>query len=379
MRVRLPACSLLVCLVIAACDSKDSDISQSGSERALVAVDDQVGKACTDGGKRVQFGADTDGDGKLGADEIEQSLVLCNGATGTMGEAGPKGDPGEPGARGDAGAEGPAGDTGEPGAQGDTGEPGPKGDAGEPGTKGDAGEPGPKGDSGEPGPKGDAGEQGPKGDTGEPGAKGDTGEQGEPGKDGELGPKGDTGEQGEPGKDGVGSLLKLSAVFPGAECTAGGTLIEVGLDNGDDDGVAGDGVLQTGEVDDSSYVCNGAPACEAPAFDVDLGTSDLTWDSHVPYDGDDVTIPCNNQGTTVDRVYRWKASTSGCVFFNSRTSGQGIHPFFAVLEECSGEVLACGQGGTTMEVEAGKTYLLAAEPFTPGDFLGGIEVDPFCF
>jgi hypothetical protein len=123
---------------------------------------------------------------------------------------------------------------------------------------------------------------------------------------------------------------------------------------------------------------SGTPACSAPQADADLGTGNLVFDAHVAYSGDEVTLPCNEQGTTLDRVYRWKATSTKCIFFNARVSGQGNHPFFAVLGACKGEVLACGQGGSEFQIEAGKTYLLAAEPFTAGDDLGGIEVVNHC-
>lgn len=85
--------------------------------------------------------------------------VALTGTSGAL-PAGPKGDPGTPG------AQGPKGDAGTPGAQG------PKGDAGTPGAHG------PKGDAGLPGAAGPIGPVGPKGEAGTPGAKGDVGPQG---------------------------------------------------------------------------------------------------------------------------------------------------------------------------------------------------------
>jgi hypothetical protein len=43
----------------------------------------------------------------------------------------------------------------------------------------------------------------------------------------------------------------------GATCANGGVTIQVGLDNGDGGGTAGNGILETGEVDDSTNVCSG--------------------------------------------------------------------------------------------------------------------------
>ena len=54
-------------------------------------------------------------------------------------------------------------------------------------------------------------------------------------------------------------LVKVSAEGAGAACPAGGQKVEIGLDNGDGGGTASDGELQSGEVDSTTYVCNGAP------------------------------------------------------------------------------------------------------------------------
>ena len=328
MLVRKSALFLVLGLVGVSCtDSNDpSDASPEGTAtRVLVSVEDEaVGDECDTGGRRVAFGADDDGDGVLDAGEIDETMVLCNGLDGTVG------------APGEAGEEGLQGEAGPAGLEGAPGEAGPQGDTG------------PDGDSG---PQGDAG---PQGDTGPQGGAGPA------------------------GQDGYDSLISLSDLLPGTPCANGGTLVEVGLDDGEGGGTADDGVLHPDEVDDSSPICAGAPACAAPAFDADLGTEDLTWDSHVVYSADSLTLPCNNQGTTADLVYRWTASATGCAYFNTRTSGQGTNPFFGVLDACSGAVLKCSQGGTSFEVEAGKTYLLAAEPYASGNTLGGIEIYDGC-
>src|SRR5690349_20707861 len=54
---------------------------------------------------------------------------------------------------------------------------GPKGDKGDPGAKGDS-TPRIKGDTGPQGPKGDSGAKGPQGDSGSPGVQGQPGAQG---------------------------------------------------------------------------------------------------------------------------------------------------------------------------------------------------------
>ncbi|MFT3842680.1 MAG: hypothetical protein QM723_37165 [Myxococcaceae bacterium] len=62
---------------------------------------------------------------------------------------------------------------------------------------------------------------------------------------------------GPSGTSGTGSLVKVSPEAAGAHCMNGGQRIDGGLDNGDGGGTAHDGILQTGEIDTTSYVCNG--------------------------------------------------------------------------------------------------------------------------
>lgn len=65
---------------------------------------------------------------------------------------------------------------------------------------------------------------------------------------------------GTPGTDGISTVVVTDDLV-GTECDAfgnGGTRVRTGLDNGDAMGIAGDGILQDGEVDATTYVCNGA-------------------------------------------------------------------------------------------------------------------------
>lgn len=82
---------------------------------------------------------------------------------------------------------------------------------------------------------------------------------------------GDNGSDGTSGANGAVSLIKATTLPVGdTQCPAGGVAIATGLDDGDGGGVAGDGVLQDGEIDSTEYVCstNSNPAVEtlsAPA------------------------------------------------------------------------------------------------------------------
>lgn len=67
---------------------------------------------------------------------------------------------------------------------------------------------------------------------------------------------GSVGETGPMGVPGTNALVVTTAEAAGANCTAGGVRLDAGLD---DDG---DGTLQAGEIDATSYICNGADGAD---------------------------------------------------------------------------------------------------------------------
>ncbi len=83
------------------------------------------------------------------------------------------------------------------------------------------------------------------------------GEDGADGEDGTDGEDGADGADGADGEDGASSLIQISDEDPGDNCEAGGQRVDVGLDNGDGDETAGDGLLGEGEIDSTHYVCDG--------------------------------------------------------------------------------------------------------------------------
>ena len=60
------------------------------------------------------------------------------------------------------------------------------------------------------------------------------------------------------------TLLSVSAA-DAADCEHGGQRIDIGDDDGDGGGTANDGVLQSGEIDETTFICNGAPGDEGTA------------------------------------------------------------------------------------------------------------------
>ena len=67
---------------------------------------------------------------------------------------------------------------------------------------------------------------------------------------------GQNGANGSNGASGYNALVSIATATQ-EQCPTGGKVIGVGIDDGDGGGVAGDGVLQAGEVDSSTPVCNG--------------------------------------------------------------------------------------------------------------------------
>jgi predicted outer membrane repeat protein len=64
------------------------------------------------------------------------------------------------------------------------------------------------------------------------------------------------GEPGADGEDGTGSLIIVEVELPGANCGFGGIMVKTGQDDNDN------GVLDPGEIDSVSLICNGEPGLD---------------------------------------------------------------------------------------------------------------------
>ena len=121
-------------------------------------------------------------------------------------------------------------------------------------------EKGPAGDTGEIGVTGANGTDGGIGTDGSPGADGTNGTDGQVGADGSPGVDGTNGTDGEVGADGtngtdgdnaLNALVNSTLEPAGLNCVNGGIRIDVGVDND------ANGVLETTEIDQTQYVCDG--------------------------------------------------------------------------------------------------------------------------
>jgi collagen type VII alpha len=78
------------------------------------------------------------------------------------------------------------------------------------------------------------------------------------GSSGATGPTGPGGASGPTGGNGFATLVKTTPVDAGdTHCPQGGLRVDSGLDNGAGGGTANNGVLETGEILSTQYVCNG--------------------------------------------------------------------------------------------------------------------------
>ena len=266
--------SFLFVFALVGCEAAEDS---SGNPSSIASV---IGQAlvedCPNGGVVVGYGIDDNANGVLDADEVDGTETICHG------EDGEDGQDGAPGPQGEAGVDGA---DGEPCTATDNGDGTytiecPEGTSV---TVADGAD-GQDGEDGAQGPQGAAGADGAQGPQGEAGADGQNGADGEDGQDGAQGPQGAAGvdgADGEPctatdngdgtytidcpdgtsvtvadGADGYSALVSVDSEV-GDNCFGGstGTRIQTGTDNGDGGGVAGDGILQAGEVDSTVYLC----------------------------------------------------------------------------------------------------------------------------
>ena len=97
------------------------------------------------------------------------------------------------------------------------------------------------------------------------------------------------GKDGDPGPSGFNSLILVTGLPAGDEnCPNGGNQIDTGIDNGEGEEVAGNDILEPGEIDNSVFICNGNDATTSGAepadqelFLANFGTNNLSGFSAV--------------------------------------------------------------------------------------------------
>ena len=104
------------------------------------------------------------------------------------------------------------------------------------------------------GTDGEVGPEGPEGSQGVPGINGENGVDGVNGTNGINGANGINGTDGidgAPGTNGLNALVSTIEEPAGANCEFGGLRFDIGVDD------SSDGILHPGEIDQTTYICNG--------------------------------------------------------------------------------------------------------------------------
>jgi len=169
-----------------------------GADGVSILITTSSSTSCANGGNTFNIGPDSNSNGFLETSEVVMNVDVCNGAQGPAGNDGADGQEGAPGADGQDGQDGA---------------------------------------------------QGPQGPAGPPGADGQDGQDGAQGPQGPAGP---------PGADGNVTLAVATTLSPGGSlCWGdGGVQLDFGVDDNNN------GVLDSSEIDDTTYICNGGDGAD---------------------------------------------------------------------------------------------------------------------
>jgi hypothetical protein len=259
--------SLLLIPAIVSCGDGDPMSSLEG-KTSLSSVSDAP--TCSTGGNMVSFGVDDNKDKALQPEEIDHTIIICNGQ---VGEVGPQGEQGIQGLTGLQGEQGAKGDTGSQGIQGE------------------------KGDKGDVGLTGPAGQNGIDGKDGQNGINGTNGIDGVDGKDGTSGVDGRNGVDGVNGSNGHSAAFSAEAIYPGVECAFGGQRLEYGTDLDDDmllDEEEKTGELNICGVSCGSYVCGGSCGVCGNGLECSQGNCSDINECSAPIPACDANAICSN-------------------------------------------------------------------------------------
>lgn len=273
-------------------DGEDGEMGPSGHSSLADVSAEPAGDNCEFGGQRLDLGTDLDDSGTLEDGEIASTSYVCNGDDGEDGEDG------EDGAPGAVGEQGPSGTDGHDHLFSTSDE--------DPGSNCAAG-----------------------------GKRIDSGTDDD--DDGVL----DAAEieatdyvcHGENGTDGHSALVAVTDEMAGANCAAGGERIDSGID--DDDS----GTLEAPEVDDTDYVCDGTNGMNGTnGTSALVATASEAAGSNCAAGGTKVTFGQDDDGNSVldaGEVDGTSYVCNGTAGFVTGFSGQ-IGPTFVGWTQCEG-------------------------------------------
>ena len=170
------------------------------------------------------------------------------------------------------------------------------------------------------------------------------------------------GMDGDPGPSGFVSLLKTTTLDVGDDdCPNGGTRIDTGIDNGDGDGIAGNEILEDGEIDDTTFICNGSDGDNAGTVTREIslanfGNTDYTGFSTVSIS--DQFPDGNIQDETRLGIYVDKSADPDSV---SRIRS------LVKFDNINAEILALAEPNEIGSIQGATLYVLMGEsPFGSG-------------
>jgi hypothetical protein len=160
------------------------------------------------------------------------------------------------------------------------------------------------------------------------------------------GPPGPQGKQGPTGAAGSTSLIKITTEVAGSNCAAGGVKIETGVDDNNNR------ILETTEVDNTTYVCNGIKGLSAPGSLVKV-TAEAVG-SHCVNGGAKIDIGIDDNQNQLLELSEIDNSVYVCNGYN------GANSLVKVTAEPSGT--NCAAGGVKIQsgIDANKNLVLDA-------------------
>ncbi len=191
------------------------------------------------------------------------------------------------------------------------------------------------------------------------------------GATGPTGPKGTTGAQGpkgDPGHDAPPSLVRATSERRGVNCATGGQRIDIGVDTDRD------GQLDTVEIDQTTYVCNGESADSddgegAPSGGAS-GVGGAADVGGAPGKGNEAGASALELGTVPAMTSTCGAGVGAAVAISVRNTG--ATPLVVTAVEATGGFgVSGGSGGFTLAADASTSILLLPPPAVVGTDLGG--------
>ena len=160
------------------------------------------------------------------------------------------------------------------------------------------------------------------------------------------------GSNGSNGGTGHSSLVFTTSLPTGnSHCPYGGTEIDTGLDNGDGGGTADDGILQAGEVDSTQYVCSVETSASGGHNSLVSTTELSSGDRNCPAGGTEIDSGFDNGsgGGTADDGVLQSGEITATQYVCDGSSGNASHDSLVKTTVLDVGDSHCAEGGTQID------------------------------